>query len=268
MFRVGEQRQFLKEVGKQLKLTSDELGGLVNISGRSFRGWINEKVLGNKEALIKLSELSRVKLPMIIEEREEWWSGRINGRMGGLVHSKKYGSPGTFEGRKKGGIMSQKRRRENPEYYRSLRCVVPRKFVFPNKSGGLAEFIGVLLGDGCITKGQVSVTLNKETDKLFIEYVVNLIQELFHYTPSVLERNHSKVKVIVISGIRMVEFLYGIGMRIGNKVRQQVDVPVWIKEDKEFVRWCVRGLVDTDGGVFEHKYKIRNKEYSYNTICL
>ena len=159
--------------------------------------------------------------------------------------------------------MSQKRRRENPEYYRSLGCVVPRKFVFPNKSGGLAELIGVLLGDGCITKGQVSVTLNKETDKLFIEYVVNLIQELFHYTPSVLERNHSKVKVIVISGIRMVEFLYGIGMRIGNKVRQQVDVPVWIKEDKEFVRWCVRGLVDTDGGVFEHKYKIRNKEYSY-----
>ena len=52
VFVKGEQRKFLQKVGCVLGLGSDELGKIVGISGRSFRDWVSEKVLGKKESLI------------------------------------------------------------------------------------------------------------------------------------------------------------------------------------------------------------------------
>ena len=56
-------------------------------------------------------------------------------------------------------------------------------------------------------------------------------------------------------------------MIVGNKVKQQVDVPDWIKGESEYKIACLRGLMDTDGGVFIHRYKVNGKEYSYRKIC-
>ena len=50
-------------------------------------------------------------------------------------------------------------------------------------------------------------------------------------------------------------------MQTGNKVTQQVDVPVWIKENIEYSKKCVRGLIDTDGCMYIDKHIIKNKLY-------
>jgi intein/homing endonuclease len=73
--------------------------------------------------------------------------------------------------------------------------------------------------------------------------------------------------MIYLNGINLVNYLVKIGLRVGNKVKQQVDVPDWIKKSKEFRIACVRGLMDTDGGVFLHKYKVNGKVYAYKKIC-
>lgn len=52
-------------------------------------------------------------------------------------------------------------------------------------------------------------------------------------------------------------------MKIGNKVTQQVDVPGWIKQNPDLSRLCLRGLIDTDGGIFTHSYMVKQKTYSY-----
>jgi len=41
----------------------------------------------------------------------------------------------------------------------------------PERSSNLAEFIGIILGDGGITERQVTVTLHKHDDKDFCFYV-------------------------------------------------------------------------------------------------
>ncbi|MCX6704929.1 MAG: LAGLIDADG family homing endonuclease, partial [Candidatus Woesebacteria bacterium] len=46
-----------------------------------------------------------------------------------------------------------------------------------------------------------------------------------------------------------------------------VGVPDWIQQKNEYRIACLRGLMDTDGGVFIHKYKVNNKYYSYRKIC-
>jgi hypothetical protein len=77
-----EQRQFLTEACTALEINTEQAGKLVGICSRNYRDWINGKLLPRKDAIEKLSEISGIPIPKIIKEREEWWSGRVNGKKG------------------------------------------------------------------------------------------------------------------------------------------------------------------------------------------
>lgn len=134
----------------------------------------------------------------------------------------------------------------------------------PEFSVNLAEMVGILLGDGGISKYQVVVTLNAVTDKEFIVYVAKLFKKLFGVAASIHQVRGTLAMNIVVSRTNLVKFcVEKLGLKIGNKVRQQVDIPDWIKGNKKFEIACVRGLVDTDGSIFTHRYKSNGKYYSY-----
>lgn len=267
VFCKGEQRRFLIEVEKSLGLNSDKLADVVEISGRSFRDWINEKTLGVKEKMLKLSIVSGIKLPEIIEEREEWWSGRVNGRSGAIARMKIYGPPGNYLGRSKGGTNSQIKRKENPDYYRALGCPIPRSFHLPTRSSQLAEFFGTVLGDGGIRKYQMTITLNSDVDKRYIRYVIKRSIQLFGYSPYAFKIKNCKAVCLLYTGINLIQFFTDNGLKVGDKKKLQVDVPNWIKENLSHSIRCVRGLMDTDGGAFIHKYIVNGKQYKYLKIC-
>lgn len=90
---------------------------------------------------------------------------------------------------------------------------------------------------------------------------------MFGEEPKLYKRKDSKALVLYCNGRFMIRYLLGIGLKIGNKVKQQVDVPDWIKNYPPYKIACVRGLMDTDGGIFLHKYNVSNKEYFYNKLC-
>jgi hypothetical protein len=52
--------------------------------------------------------------------------------------------------------------------------------------------------------------------------------------------------------------LEGVGMQRGDKIRNQVSFPQWIRENPAYSVACVRGLFDTDGGLYFHKKRQRN----------
>lgn len=133
-------------------------------------------------------------------------------------------------------------------------------------SSELAEFTGILLGDGHIGYGQWTVSLNSVADKEYSKFVVELVMKLFGFKPSVYGRKDSKVLIICGSGIRSIEYFKRIGLKTGDKVKQQVGVPGWIENNRTFRLRCLRGLMDTDGGIFIHKYKIKGKEYRYKKL--
>lgn len=157
-------------------------------------------------------------------------------------------------GRRKGGLVSQRRRRNNPEYYKRLSCTSPNTFLFPEKSVRLEEFVGIVLGDGGLTKSQLHITLNSKADSDYVGYVTSLIEELFGFRPGLHKRRTSNAVVIVVTGVNFVDFLERIGLRVGNRVKQQVGVPVWVRSNRQFSKYCLRGLMDTDGGLFNHQY--------------
>lgn len=66
----------------------------------------------------------------------------------------------------------------------------------------------------------------------------------------------TKVFRIYVSRSELVKFCKDIGLVIGHKIEQKIDVPDWIKKNEKYFRACLRGLVDTDGCVFTHRYKV------------
>jgi hypothetical protein len=71
-------------------------------------------------------------------------------RLGGLRRCELYGNPGTAEGRSKGGRRGCEFFRLHPEIARLRGFVTRKETKNPPRSGELANFIGIMLGDGGI----------------------------------------------------------------------------------------------------------------------
>ena len=69
--------------------------------------------------------------------------------------------------------------------------------------------------------------------------------------------------VIRLSRVAVSEELVKLGLKYGNKVKQQVDIPGWIKISPRFAKTCIRGLWDTDGCLYEEVHRKKNIEYRY-----
>jgi len=263
-FSSREQKKFISEIIKISHISVDELAELVKVSPRTIRDWKREKFNISLEAVQLLCDKFNLNFPgdkgkMI----GEWKIIKRNlGRKGGLAYYKKYGNPATKKGMKKGGAKTLALLRR--------KGIIPpiRYYTYPSRlDTDLAEFVGLVLGDGGITSGQLCITLNSEKDTELAKYVINLGKRLFGEKPRVLKEKRCKAFRVYYNGESLVKYLLKIGLKTGNKVKQQVDVPEWIKRSKKFRISCLRGLMDTDGGVFIHRYKVNGKLYSYKKIC-
>ena len=185
-------------------------------------------------------------------------------RLGGLRRVELYGNPGTPEGRSKGGRRVCEFFRLHPDLARQEGFVTLKKIKKPPRSVELAKFIGIMLGDGGIrSKYQFTISFNYKTDREFAKHVVRLIKRLFAVGHIISKRRESLGADIVVSSASVIDFLLRQGIRAGNKVKNQVDIPAWIKKDIELQKACLRGLVDTDGSLYCHRYKVNNKWYKY-----
>lgn len=264
VFPKGKQQQFLEKVKEISGLRWEEVGKLIGVCGRTMRDWRREKFLANKEKIDKLAALFKIKVPKPIEIKEEFWSAKKYASLGAKRRYQLYGPPGNRESRRKGGLVSQQRRRENPEYYRKLGCNVRNEFRFPRQSVKLAEFIGIVLGDGNIGSHHISIYQGKE-NKEYVYFIQRLINGLFKYEAKI--HNYKNIFLILCSGVNLVEFLERIGLKRGNKIKNQVDMPQWIKENLQFRKACIRGLFDTDGGIYFHKHVSKGIKYCNLGFC-
>lgn len=185
-------------------------------------------------------------------------------RLGGLKCIQLYGNPGTAEGRSKGGSRTCEFFRLHPVIARKQGFVTLKKTKIPPRSAELAKFIGIMLGDGSIrSKYQLTVSFNYKTDWEFAKHVALLIKRLFAVEHIISKKKNSLGADIIVSSASLIDFLLKQGLRAGNKVENQVDIPEWIKSDLEFQKACLQGLIDTDGSLYCHKYKVNNKWYEY-----
>ncbi|MDD5416473.1 MAG: LAGLIDADG family homing endonuclease [Candidatus Aenigmarchaeota archaeon] len=128
----------------------------------------------------------------------------------------------------------------------------------PKKNEKLAEFVGIMLGDGNIYSSKkygiyrIKITGNSITDKEYLlEFVKPLIEDLFNSKVSFgFEKDRLGLNLRLAS-FNLLNFLLTIGLIPGDKIQNKITIPRWIKQNNEYLIACIRGLIDTDGTVFE-----------------
>ena len=261
-FKKGLLRQFITEAQNKLNVNAVELSKNLGVSGRTINDWKREKFKPNSVILEKLSTITGIPIPKH-KILNKYWYVKKGASEGGIKRYQLYGAPGNIESRRKGGQISWLKRKNNLILLKKYM----NTFSKPKESVKLAEYFGIILGDGSIHKDQCVIYLNSKTDKQYALFTQNLIRSLFKLPVSLRKANSDNVLRVSISGINVVKYLVSKGLRVGNKVLLQVDVPDWILKKNEYIKACIRGLIDTDGCFAIHRYKVNGKEYQYPKIC-
>jgi len=154
-----------------------------------------------------------------------------------------------FKRMKKLGIRSA------PELKKTYIARVRKDIKIPkHHSGALAEFMGIMLGDGHLSLYQIIITLGPK-ELTYAEYIVKLVQGVFGAKPKVGFRKTGAMDVY-LGSVALTKWLKSEGL-VQNKVMLQVAVPKWIFNKKEYMRYFLKGFFDTDGSVYKLRFGIQ-----------
>ena len=96
-----------------------------------------------------------------------------------------------------------------------------------------------------------------------------MMEELFKEEPKLHPRSDSNSIDLKLYRDEIIDFFINKGLKTGDKVKNQVSVPNWIKKNKRWINthkneWilkirplviaCLKGLVDTDGSIYVDNY--------------
>ena len=263
IFPPDKQAEFLRSVKGASQLNSNKLGPLCEVTGRTFRDWMRGKYSISEKAGNFLSGKYSVPLPSDIKVEQDYWYVSRGAKKGALRRMELYGrSFGTPEGRRKGGLNSIKSHKLLATGFYT------RKNVFtPRKTEPLAELIGAAMGDGGINPCQLKIYLNIKTDKQYSLYLKILIETLFKITVSVKERPKDSLIILYANSVKLVKILHRLGLPIGDKLKQGLDVPKWIYQKRSWQIACLRGLLDTDGCTYIDHHTYKDKIYGHLGIA-
>jgi DNA-binding transcriptional regulator WhiA len=114
----------------------------------------------------------------------------------------------------------------------------------------LAEFVGILLGDGSITRtyqNRIQITLNKN-EILYAKYIQKLITEIFDIDAKIKFRKTENALDIHIFKRKIIDFLLdGVGLKESPKWNRQIVPKIFLNNYLE--KLILRGYFDTDGSV-------------------
>jgi len=265
IFPKGEQSKFILKAAENLDFMWLLLAKKINIHHRTLNDWKREQYSIPIDKLRKICKISDLELPKNIKIKDPFWYVSLGARNGGLATMKKYGRVGgNPEYRKIKWYEWWEKEGKNRD---DISVGKIKDIKIPSLSKELAEFAGIVIGDGGITQSQVMISTNSITDRKYGYFVKRLIDKLFHVKASIYFVDSHTVMIIAVSRIKLVEFCHKkLELNIGNKLKQGLDIPGWIRKDSEFEKACIRGIMDTDGCIFNEVHNINGKKYGYKRL--
>lgn len=115
------------------------------------------------------------------------------------------------------------------------------------KDNGLAELVGIILGDGSLEKfprtERLRIICNSKERK-YILHIANLISNKFRKVPTIFNRKDERATDISIYQCQISKRL---GLPTGDKIENNVGIPSWIRTGRGLTVSCLKGLFETDG---------------------
>ena len=139
----------------------------------------------------------------------------------------------------------------------------------------LAEFVGAMIGDGCLTIARRQGKKDQELALLTghirndFEYYTRIIRPIIRENFGVegyLKRRVKDNCIELIMSKSIHQFLRGLDFPIGVKY-DNLQIPKSIFGDKRLAKACLRGIFDTDGSIYRRYSKPYNKQKKH-TITL
>jgi hypothetical protein len=263
LFPKGEQNKFINKILSFISV--NDAAKLCHLSERTIRDWRREKFLADKNAVYILCKRVNIRFPHNVKEKDDYWYAEKGSFAGGIACFKKYGRIGgdAKYAKKKWHEWWKREGKFKSKIIKGCKPINKPKF-----SEELAEFVGITLGDGGITNRQLTITLNYIDDKEYGKFVASLMKKLFKAHVGIFFDKKGSVNRYSISRTELIRFCTEkLGLKKGDKIKQQIDIPDWIKRNKLYSIACLRGLVDTDGCVFNHHYVVNKKSYFYKKLA-
>jgi len=146
-----------------------------------------------------------------------------------------------------------------------VRPAAPHKFKNLNKfnkSKKLAYIIGIAIGDGNLSNPngravRLRISCDNKYPKL-IKRISKNISELFPKNKvSLIKRKDNCTDISCYSN--RWELILGWKAKDGSKFKQKISIPKWIKASNDYIKPCLKGLLETDGSIyFDRKYIMVN----------
>lgn len=131
------------------------------------------------------------------------------------------------------------------------------------KSTTLAYIVGVALGDGNLSCPNGRATRLRVTCDIkypnIISEIKNALTEIFpkNRVSLVTKKKGNCIDISVYSNQLNSCIPWVVGK--GTKIEQQARVPNWILDDADFSKYCLKGLIQTDGSIYkDRKYLMIN----------
>ena len=269
---ISERIIFLSDVEKKAFLseciekgvTAYFLSEKMGLSRRTAHDWLRGKYSMPEKALVYIIDNFDVSMPehSVTTREEHLQSISVKG---GVARYKKYGVVSLDETKRKRERQKWWEKEGNKDKNSITRA---KDICYPDHSDKLAEFVGIMLGDGTVAPYHIAVTLHKFDDKEYSAYVVNLFQNLFSVRPRVYLRKVGKVLDVKIHRKKLSLFCQSLGLPLGDKIRGCLSVPDWIMQNERFSRYFLRGLFDTDGSVYTHTYMSGGRKYERLVVSI
>jgi hypothetical protein len=126
----------------------------------------------------------------------------------------------------------------------------------------LAYVIGVAIGDGNLSNPngratRLRITCDLRYKKLIKKIIFSIKKLLPDNKVSIVKRATTYCDISCYSN--KWETWLGWKAKEGSKYKQNISVPKWIKQNKDYSIDCLRGLLETDGSIYiDRGYKMVN----------
>jgi len=118
-------------------------------------------------------------------------------------------------------------------------------------SEDLAYLLGVFAGDGCLSRlprtFKFSIACDNRYPDLIAKYAA-LLERLTGCPPIVQPRRESKATDVMLHGVDLPTLF---GIPCGRKTESGFQSPAWVFEEPDYLKPFVRGLIETDGGIYK-----------------
>lgn len=237
-FLPGEQREFIRKA----------------CNGKSIKKFLNDSKINVKYYQLKKYAIGRFTLPLDLAEKIAKIS---NQKLSNYKIEILDSNWGAIKGGKKGIRVTIERHKDKfkewgrKSWEKNLKSLTNIKEIkIPEIDEKLAEFIGVYLGDGTLTKYFIRIFGDKNYDYHYFNYLSSLVKSIFNIDAKIKTEKGNNLLILHIGSKKLCDYIKdNFGFKDGDKIRNKHKIPDSIIKDRKLLFACLRGLVDTDGSV-------------------